>query len=62
MQRRTVLRSAVKLAYATPLVVATVKFTEKAAFACSPQTVPCGPCETCDDRVGGCVPIPGCIP
>jgi len=70
MQRRTVLRSAVKLAYATPLIVATARLGQRGASASVPCDPPCGRCEYCPDAIppdapddwqGGCWPIPGCI-
>ena len=48
MQRRTVLRSAVKLAYATPLVVATVRLDQKHAAASPGPGDGCG--YTCRDE------------
>lgn len=60
MNRRTVLRQSVKIAYATPLIVATMHLAEQGTLACSPACH-CGPCEIGND-VDGCVPIPGCIP
>ena len=61
MQRRTVLRSAVKLVYATPLVVATVRITESHAGASQPCDAGCPACEECLFTEDRCVPIPGCV-
>jgi hypothetical protein len=60
MNRRVVLRQAVKLSYSAPLIAATFHLTQRYASACSPHQE-CGPCETCSD-VEGCIPIPGCVP
>lgn len=53
-------RSVVKLAYAAPVVAATMELTRVNALA-----GPCPVCEPCfryNDPLNECVPIPGCVP
>jgi hypothetical protein len=59
MNRRTVLRQSVKLAYATPLIAVSMKLTDFRDAGASHPCL-CGPCETCADELG-CVPIEGCV-
>jgi hypothetical protein len=63
MDRRSVLRQSVKLAYATPLIAASmglrdVDASHTVSTACS-DFEPCGPCERCVDGLG-CAQIPDC--
>ena len=59
MQRRTVLRSAVKLAYATPLIAASATLSQQGASAsplCNPVDCP-APCFACaTDGRQSCLP------
>jgi hypothetical protein len=57
MNRRTVLRQSVKLVYATPLIAASMKFTDFRDAGASHH----GPAE-CPCEGDPCVPIPGCEP
>jgi hypothetical protein len=65
MNRRSVLRHSVKLAYATPLVAASLSLHDAADAAHTVSTAcsdlePCGPCERCVDGLG-CAQIDGCV-
>jgi hypothetical protein len=66
MNRRVVLRQAVKLSYSAPLIAASMKFADfkdaGASFPCTPErAAACGPCMTCASDLD-CFPIEGCIP
>jgi hypothetical protein len=67
MNRRTVLRQSVKLAYATPLIAASMSLEsgsaqEAMSFPCTPERIAaCGPCATCYPDLE-CIPIEGCVP
>jgi hypothetical protein len=62
MNRRTVLRQSVKLAYATPLIAASMNLTDFRDAGASHLAEICPPCEDQLEPNGGCTPIPGCVP
>lgn len=66
MERHVSRRTVVKLAYAAPLVAATIRMDQRGASASAPCIPPCGRCFACSDATdpvtGHCRPIPGCVP